>query len=241
MKEVVRRSGRVPAQRAGTRPERPLWWAIAAVYSLVAPAAAFAQDAAIRGGGLAPDPQAEIIKKVRLDQKLNARVPLDITFRDETGRLVPLHQYFGRKPVMMNLIQYRCTNLCSVEMKTLAQSLKELQFTAGNQFNLLTVSIDDRHRDRIAFYGIDRNRNADGLEQSRRPAAECRSRSVPARATRRCFSPSETAVHQPDGRTIPQPFGQLFPTYPALQKGVLLREQYAEQTQLIGPSKVQRN
>src|SRR5689334_968657 len=50
-----------------------------------------------------------LIKRVRLEQKLNAQVPLDISFRDEMGKLVPLRQYFGAKPVMLNLIQYRCT------------------------------------------------------------------------------------------------------------------------------------
>src|SRR5947199_1746660 len=57
----------------------------------------------------------DLIKKVRLEQKLDAAVPLDIAFRDETGQTVPLRQYFGKKPVMINLIQYRCTMLCSQE------------------------------------------------------------------------------------------------------------------------------
>jgi protein SCO1/2 len=134
---------------------------------LLLPAAALAQDAAIRGGGPSPDRQAQIMKKVRLDQRLDAQVPLDITFRDETGKLVPLRQYFGRKPVMVNLIQYRCTMLCSQEMQILAQSLKELQFTTGNQFNLLTVSIDDREQPALAM-----DYKSDYMKQYARPGAE---------------------------------------------------------------------
>src|SRR5689334_19555269 len=84
---------------------------------LLVPAIGHAQDAAIRGGGPAPDRQAALLKDVRLDQKLDAQVPLELVFRDETGQRVPLRRFFGRKPVMMNLIQYRCTNLCSEEMK----------------------------------------------------------------------------------------------------------------------------
>src|SRR5205807_115789 len=83
---------------------------------------------------------------VELEQTLDAQVPLDLTFRDETGKAVALRQYFGRKPLLMNLIQYRCTMLCSEEMKALGQTLKEMQFTVGDQFNVLTVSIDPRER-----------------------------------------------------------------------------------------------
>jgi protein SCO1/2 len=108
----------------------------------------------------------EITRQVRLDQKLNAQVPLDLKFRDETGKLVPLHEYFGRKPVMMNLIQYRCTMLCSEEMNVLGQSLKELKFSAGDQFNLLTVSIDARETPALAMAY-----KQGYLDQYRRPTA----------------------------------------------------------------------
>jgi protein SCO1/2 len=94
----------------------------------------------------------ELMKKVRLDQKLNAQVPLDISLKDETGRTVQLHQFFGKKPVMLILIQYRCTMLCSEEMKALALSLKEMQFTVGKQFNLITVSIDHRETPDLAAH-----------------------------------------------------------------------------------------
>jgi len=94
--------------------------------------------------------QEKILKNVRLEQKLDARVPLDVTFRDETGRTVALREYFGKKPVMLNLIQYRCTMLCSEEMKILAESLKELRFTVGDQFTLVTLSIDDREQPDLA-------------------------------------------------------------------------------------------
>src|SRR3954453_19921996 len=102
-----------------------IWSGVLSAAVLLAPSGGHAQDAAIRGGGPAPDRQAALLKNVRLDQKLDAQGPLDLEFRDETGQRVPLRRFFGRKPVMMNLIQYRCTNLCSEEMKMLAQSLKE--------------------------------------------------------------------------------------------------------------------
>jgi protein SCO1/2 len=96
---------------------------------------------------LTPD---EVTKRVHLDQKLNAQIPLDLEFRDEAGKRVRLHEYFRGKPVMLNLIQYRCTMLCSREMEALAESLKELTFTVGKEFTLITLSIDHREQPSLA-------------------------------------------------------------------------------------------
>jgi protein SCO1 len=133
---------------------RPYGAAVAvalAAWCLAAAACCLAQGAG-SGPGSSPSTASpdDLIKKVRLEQKLNAQVPLDITFRDETGKLVPLRQYFGAKPMMMNLIQYRCQMLCSQEMKVLAQSLKEMKFNIGDQFKVLTVSIDPREQPYLA-------------------------------------------------------------------------------------------
>jgi protein SCO1 len=97
-----------------------------------------------------PQSPDDIIKRVGFDQKLNAQVPLNTVFRDEDGKQIRLGQYFGEKPVMLILIQYRCTMLCSHEMNALTKSLKELKFDIGKQFNLLTVSIDPRETPELA-------------------------------------------------------------------------------------------
>jgi protein SCO1/2 len=81
---------------------------------------------------------------------MNGQVPLDVKFRDEAAREVRLGEYFRKKPVLINLIQYRCTMLCSEEMKALAESLRELKFSVGNQFEVVTVSIDARERPDLA-------------------------------------------------------------------------------------------
>jgi protein SCO1 len=94
--------------------------------------------------------QDRITKDVGLTQKLNAQVPLDLTFRDETGRTVHLNEYFRGKPVLLNLIQYRCTMLCSQEMEVFADSLRQLKFDVGKQFVVVTVSIDDREQPELA-------------------------------------------------------------------------------------------
>jgi len=126
--------------------------ATAAAGALLLAAPASAQEA-VGGQGGRPrmNAQDEIAKDVRLDQKMNAQVPLDVAFRDEHGKSVRLHEYFGRKPVMLVLIQYRCTMLCDKQMDILMESLRELEFTPGKQFNLLVASIDQREGPELAL------------------------------------------------------------------------------------------
>lgn len=92
-----------------------------------------------------PDPQrqtnVELVKDVSIEQKLNEQVPLDLTFRDETGKTVQLKQYFGKKPVLLTLVYYECPSLCGLVLQGLLKSLRVLNYTPGDQFEIVTVSI----------------------------------------------------------------------------------------------------
>lgn len=82
--------------------------------------------------------------KVGIDQKMDAPVPADLKFKDETGKSVTLGSYLGKKPVMLTMVQFTCTMLCSAQMQAMTSSLCDLDYTAGKQFEVLTVSIDPR-------------------------------------------------------------------------------------------------
>ena len=81
-------------------------------------------------------------QNVGLEQRLQAFVPLDLVFRDETGRPVALREYFGTKPVILTLAYYDCPHLCTLVLNGLLRTLRALSLTAGEQFTVLTVSID---------------------------------------------------------------------------------------------------
>jgi protein SCO1/2 len=82
--------------------------------------------------------------RVGIDQRLDQQVPLALQFRDESGRIVHLGDYFRGKPVILNLVYYRCPMLCSIVTDGLTNSLSELKFDIGNEFDVLTVSFDPR-------------------------------------------------------------------------------------------------
>ncbi|MGZ4810129.1 MAG: SCO family protein [Thermoanaerobaculia bacterium] len=87
---------------------------------------------------------AQLPGKVSITQKLNSQVPLDLMFRDETGKIVRLRDYFRGKPVLLNFMYYRCPMLCSMVMEGVSSALTELRFNVGEEFDVITVSIDPR-------------------------------------------------------------------------------------------------
>lgn len=96
------------------------------------------------------EPPGTALGRVGFDQNLDAQLPLDLTFRDESGRPVRLGDYFGSKPVILTLVYYRCPMLCGEELKGLARSLKPLSMAVGDQFEVVTVSIDPEETPELA-------------------------------------------------------------------------------------------
>ena len=94
--------------------------------------------------------QPEVLHDVSFDQKLNGQVPHDLRFRDENGSLVELGKYFGKRPVILVTVYYECPNLCPLVLDGLVRSLKPISFDVGNQFNILTLSIDPGEGPEIA-------------------------------------------------------------------------------------------
>src|ERR1051326_8385503 len=85
------------------------------------------------------------LEGVGIDQKLDQQLPLDLTFRDEAGRTVPLSTFFqSKKPVILALVYYRCPMLCTQILNGLVSSLKAVSFNPGQEFEVLSVSFDPK-------------------------------------------------------------------------------------------------
>jgi protein SCO1 len=82
--------------------------------------------------------------EVSIRQRLNAQLPLDLMFRDESGKIVRLRQLYRGKPVLLNFMYYRCPMLCPMVMEGISSGLTELKFDVGKDFDVITVSIDPR-------------------------------------------------------------------------------------------------
>jgi protein SCO1/2 len=110
------------------------WMTLTAALAL-APVAARAQVNAV-------PPELE---NIAVTEHLNAQLPLDATFRDEQGRAVRLGQYFdGRRPVVLNFVYHRCAMLCSMVLNGVIKALSRTQWTVGEEYQVVTITIDPR-------------------------------------------------------------------------------------------------
>jgi protein SCO1 len=82
------------------------------------------------------------LQNVGIEQKLDAQVPADLAFTDDAGRAVKLGDYFGKKPLILNLVYYNCTMLCGEALAGLTGSMKMIKFDVGDQYDVVTVSFN---------------------------------------------------------------------------------------------------
>lgn len=82
------------------------------------------------------------LRDVEFDQKLDSQVPLDLSFTDERGAPVQLHQYLRGKPIILNFVYYKCRDLCPLLLDGIVRTLRSVSFDIGDEFDVLTVSID---------------------------------------------------------------------------------------------------
>jgi len=90
------------------------------------------------------------LSDVKIEQKLNQQLPLDLVFNDENGQQVKLGQYFGKKPVVLALVYYDCPMLCTQVLNGMVTSFRVLPFQVGNEFDVVTVSFDPRETSALA-------------------------------------------------------------------------------------------
>ena len=105
------------------------------------PGAAPAQDPDTTGGRAEPLPDE--LEGVGITEHLEEKLPLDLKFVDSSGEAVSLERYFdGEKPVLLNLVYYTCPMLCGLVLNGMVEALQEVSMTAGDEFRIVTVSID---------------------------------------------------------------------------------------------------
>jgi len=111
---------------------------------------ALAALAAAAAPGRAQEQRPPVLREIGFDQRLGAAVPLDLPFRDESGASVRLHDYFGKRPVVLSLNYYSCPMLCTVTLNGLASALDTISMTAGKEFEVVTVSFDPSETPQLA-------------------------------------------------------------------------------------------
>jgi protein SCO1/2 len=87
----------------------------------------------------------EIMQGVDISERLGAKINLDLEFTDQHGQKKSLREIFSNgKPILISLNYYTCSTLCGVQLANLAQTIKEIGWPIGKDFNLVTISFDPK-------------------------------------------------------------------------------------------------
>jgi protein SCO1/2 len=154
-------------------PRRTAAWRASASSAAIAALLALLVPVGVRADGAAPAPglpagvRPDALRDVGFDQRLDESIPLDLTFRDESGQSVTLGSLFRGRPVILNLAYYRCPMLCTLVLNGLLSSMRALPFDAGKEFDVFTVSFDPEDTPEQAT-----QKKATYLGEYRRPGAE---------------------------------------------------------------------
>jgi protein SCO1/2 len=91
----------------------------------------------------ADQPLPPELQGVGLDEHLNRAIDLNLTFTGENGYPVALKQFFHKdRPVILNLVYYSCPMLCNLLLNGQTAALKQVPWSPGNEFEVVTISID---------------------------------------------------------------------------------------------------
>jgi protein SCO1/2 len=92
------------------------------------------------------------VRAMGVDERPGERIPLDLVFTDSRGQKASLDQFFDReRPVLLILAYNRCAMLCSLVLRGTADVVSELDMTPGQDYQIITVSIDPRETAQQAF------------------------------------------------------------------------------------------
>ena len=94
------------------------------------------------------------------------RFPPTSTSATKPARPVRLGDYFGKKPMILNLVYYNCPMLCGEVLSGLESAMRMLKFDVGKEFDVLTVSFDPRETPDMAT-----KKKAEFLKRYGRPGA----------------------------------------------------------------------
>lgn len=89
-----------------------------------------------------PGQEAAEMEGVGIEQKLDSIIPGELNFTNAAGVPVSMADFMGDgKPFILTLNYYRCPMLCSLTLNGMVDGLRGLEWSAGEEFNIVTVSI----------------------------------------------------------------------------------------------------
>ena len=104
------------------------------------------------------------LRNIDVIEHLGEAIPLDIEFTNDQGELITLDKYFNKgKPVILVMAYYECPMLCTFVLNGLTDVASKLNFVPGNEYQIITVSIDPQETARLA--GVKKQTHIEALNK----------------------------------------------------------------------------
>lgn len=103
-------------------------------------------------GGEIPDALQGVGIRENLGRTLDLKKDgQELTLTDESGNPVSLNHYFHQeKPVLLAFIYYECPMLCSLVLNGVLDAIKQMEWTVGQQYEIVTLSINPKDTPALA-------------------------------------------------------------------------------------------
>jgi len=93
----------------------------------------------------------EDVQDVGIEEHLGEKIPLELKFATSEGDSVTLASLMkGDKPVLLNPVYYECPMLCSMVIEAVYSGVSDLKWTPGDEYNIITFSIDPEEDSELA-------------------------------------------------------------------------------------------
>ncbi|MDZ7658509.1 SCO family protein [Fodinibius sp.] len=91
------------------------------------------------------------LEDVGVEERLGEQIPLDLTFANAKGDSIKLEELFtDGKPVLLNPVYYECPQLCSMIKEAIFKGVKDLKWSPGTEYNIVTFSFDPSEKTALA-------------------------------------------------------------------------------------------
>lgn len=97
------------------------------------------------------EPMPKEFVDVGVDERMGAKLPLELTVVDDSGKTIALRDLFTRgKPVILQLGYFGCPKLCGQVSEATLDSITELDLLMGRDFEMIYLSFDPKERSTLA-------------------------------------------------------------------------------------------
>lgn len=87
--------------------------------------------------------QKALVEKIDVTEHMGENISTDLEFVHHSGKPMPLSSLMNRdRPLLITLNYFSCETLCSVQLNALKGVLTDLDWSIGENFEIITISID---------------------------------------------------------------------------------------------------